>query len=241
MSEDYLNTLRHLREISAIDAKLARARAEKKKLEVELAEKKAALEQLKILAAEAVKQFNQKELVYKKEEKYLRDEQAKLVDRRKALHSLQNYKLQQAAEKEIEAASKQLGAQEEKLIEGLDEMEQLSAKSTEAQSLLQDAEAGLKTFLAEFEVSCKTFEERFSAYLKEREVAVANVSPASLQFYERVVERYPFDAIVAYKEQACTGCFLGLGPQVMQEIGKAKNLVRCRGCGRILFLEELLQ
>src|SRR5690606_22030638 len=116
MSEDFSQTLKSLRLICVIDGKLAGIRAERRRLEDELTAKKAAVNSAKNVAAERIRISTDRNNTYRRDERSLKDEQAKLVDRRKALQSLQNYKLQQAAEREIEAAAKQLGSQEEVLI-----------------------------------------------------------------------------------------------------------------------------
>ena len=238
MSEEIRKTLLNLKAIGSIDSKVAHIRAERKRLEDELAEKKKTLDAAEKDAAEKISHHAERSRMYQREENFLRDEQAKLVDRRKALQSLQSYKLQQAAEKEIEAASKQLSAQEENLIEALDLVESLEKTAQEAQGVLDGLKSEYEALSTEAEETFKTLEERAAAQSTERAELVAAIDPKAFKQYERLAERFPMDTVVAFKNNTCTGCFLNLGPQTMVQIGRAEEIIRCRGCGRILYLGE---
>jgi len=238
MTEDIRQTLLNLQQLAEIDSKLAGIKAQKKKFEDELAEKFKKVDSAKTDAAIKIKAHQEKNDQYRKEERYLRDEQSKLVDRRKALQGLQSYKLQQAAEREIEAAAKLLGAQEENLIGVLDQLEELQKFAKEAEDSLTGLESELTALESEVQEASKTFVEREEELKKERSEITESISKQSLSIYERIAERNPMNAVVALTDNTCTGCYLELGPQTTVEIGRANSIVRCRGCGRILFIAK---
>ena len=59
---------------------------------------------------------------------------------------------------------------------------------------------------------------------------------ANLAVYERIKERYPMDPAIKVHEGRCDGCGQQVVPQMMLHLEQGQSLVKCRGCGRILFL-----
>jgi len=180
----------------------------------------------------------EKKQKYAKDEKLLKEEQQKLVDRRKALTTLQNYKLQSAAEKEIDHVSRGLSVREGTLVDSLDEMEKLEEAATEISKLISSLEEELGKEEKDAEATFVTLEERESEYLTQREESISEVDESALSLYDRVRQRFPMDAVVPVTNQTCTGCFMKIVPQTMVEISRGEKLVRCRGCSRILYLGE---
>src|SRR5262245_34490605 len=125
MTAENKSLLAKLIELSKIDVAIARIKAEKKTLETDLLALHSSIKKEEQEKAQKQKVYDDKNGRYQKEEKRLRDEGDKLVQRRKALTTLNNYKLQQSAEKEIEHASRQITSQEEALLTTLEEVENL--------------------------------------------------------------------------------------------------------------------
>ena len=235
---DKQNLLRNLVLISKIDSAIAGISAEKKKLTDSSASKHELVGATELSAKETEFNLRERKSFYGREERHLKEAQQKLVDRRKALTSLSNYKLQVAAEREIEAAAKQLAAQEERYVGDLDELDALTAAAQEAKAAYQAALEDSAVFDKEMAETCKVLEERMKEYVVEREALAPLIDQKSMALYTRVKDKYPMDAVVALSRNVCSGCFLELGPQSMVEIARGQSLIRCRGCGRILFLED---
>lgn len=226
--------------LGKLDSTLARIAAEKKQSESALTERFVQLEGLR-------KELQNKRQVvelerdkYDKEENRLKDESQKLVDRRKALSTFSNYKVQQSAQKEIEASAKQLSAQEEKLLTTLEEVEKLE---TEFQTLSEQASKAEEEYVAfEEDVRAKiaTLEERYQEKSANRSQVASQVKPDALVHYERIRERYPMDPVVAIQNGACSGCFVQVAAQQQVQVARAVETVLCRGCARILYLPEQL-
>jgi uncharacterized protein len=232
------NILKNLVVISRIDSKIAAVVAERTKLEEKLNAKRRAAKASELDSREKAKAFQDRKAIYEREERHLKESQAKLVDRRKSLTTLGAYKLQMAAEREIEAASKQLLGQEEHFVKMLDQIEELEAAANQAQAAFLAVKADAESFEKEVKDALVTLEERIGEYTRERELEAPQLDERNVATYNRAKERFPMDAVVPLKQNVCGGCFLELGPQMMVEIARGRTLVRCRGCGRILYLEE---
>ncbi|RIL12118.1 MAG: hypothetical protein DCC75_00990, partial [Proteobacteria bacterium] len=123
MDEAGQKLIQILLRLSKIDTSIARIAAEKREIQTAIAADQALLKKTHTDFTAKSKAFQEEQSRCNKEEKSLKEEREKLVQRRKALASLNNYKLQQAAEREIEHASRQLGIREEALLKVLDQVE----------------------------------------------------------------------------------------------------------------------
>ena len=228
--------LETLTKLGKIDGAVARIFAEKKRIETALTNQKQSVKKAQNEFESRSKVLEEKRGRYLKEEKFLKEEREKLIARRKALSSQNNYKLQQAAEREIEHNSRILNAREEALIAVVDEVSALEKECAAKKEDADKVSAALQTLLDDSNAAFATFEERLGNYQADREELVKSVEPQYLSLYERVRERYPGDAIAAVTNTSCAGCFIQVVPQMVVEITKGLSVVRCRGCGRILYI-----
>ena len=186
MGESTRILLETLHSLGEVDASLARIRAEVKALDQEIEEKGTALEQKKSGKSELESLVKGRKAKYELEEERLKEESQKLVHRRKALSTFNDYKTQQSAQKEIEQAAKQLSQQEEKLLSSLDgaeeEEQQLKTLTEEVEKL--DGE--YTKILADSEESLSALREQEQEKLEKRKGLVAEVPPKELTRYQRI-------------------------------------------------------
>ena len=238
MENDFSETLKKLLAISKIDANLAGINAEKSSLDKKLAEMKEALLSASFDYKKKYAAHEAKNSSYQKEEKRIKELQQKLVERRKALSTLGGYKLQMAAEREIESDSKQLSAQEEVLIKSLDQIEELAKAAEAAKEVLENGKKEYSLFYDEYKGTEANFQERVKEYTTERETLLPGIDSRTLSTYERIMQRHPMNPVVPLKKDfTCAGCFMSLGPQMRVELSRATSLVKCPACGRIMYLD----
>lgn len=226
--------------LGKLDSTLSRIKAEIKQTKDSMSERFVALEKLRKDLAGKKLDYQEEQAKYNREENRLRDESQKLVDRRKALSSFSNYKVQQSAQKEIETAAKQLSAQEEKLLSTLEELELLEKQVSEATAELEQSEKEFREHEEDSTGKLATLEDRLQEKSASRDEIAARVKPDSLAYYQRIRERYPMDPVVAVQDGACRGCFVQVNAQQQVQIARGETTVTCRGCSRILYLPEQL-
>lgn len=239
MGEANTTLLSKLIALSKVDASLARILAESKQLESNLADKLLSLKKRKEEFAQRSSTLAERRERIRREEKRLKDEQQKLIDRRKGLATFTNYKLQQAAEKEIEHAAKQLGVYEEQLLVAIDEMESLEAEVEQAESELNQFETEVNELAGNSDATLQSLHERRQEKEAERAELARDIDPAQLAVYDRIMQRYPMDPVVPLSsDHHCQGCYMQVGPQMIVQVARGEELVKCRGCGRILYLTQ---
>jgi predicted nucleic acid-binding Zn-ribbon protein len=169
-----------------------------------------------------------------KEEKRIAEERDKLVDRRKALSSLGNYKLQQAAGKEIDHSSKELDIHESTVLAMLDEVESHTLALKDVDSLLAQRHEQYTAREAEVAATLSNFEQRQSDYIAERTELAKKIPAPSMAIYEQVRKRFPTDPVVLLNNHSAPGVLCAWSTRCIQ-ISRGQAFLGV-GCGRILHL-----
>ena len=227
-----------LKTLAKFDASIIRTQVERRQAEEAVDARKKEIEGKKLVIAKHEAAYKEKHDLYNKEEKRLRDERVKLEDRKKALETLTNFKLMEAAQKEVSAAEAEIGKEEELILEHIDEADGIKDK---LDSLKEEFEAYSKesdTFFDDSKANIESLNEREVDYTKKRDEAREVIDPGSLNLYANAVKKYPTDPVVSVKEKTCQGCFVSLPPVQLSELASSTKLIPCRGCKRILYLES---
>jgi predicted nucleic acid-binding Zn-ribbon protein len=224
-------------QLSKLDSQIAILQAQLKKIEGEQKSRMQAVATVSQKREARAKILADKKALVSREEKGIKLERDKINDRRRALGTLNNYKLQQAAEREIDYVSKQIGQREELLLGLMREVEVLEKEISEVDTLLQ----GMKDELQVFEKTAGEHVADYTAQLTALQQGRAQLAQSignaqALTLYNRIVTRFPTDPIVdVVNRDSCAGCFMKVGPQVSVQISRG-DVVKCPGCGRILKL-----
>lgn len=224
-------------QISKLDVQIALLNAQKKKLDADLAARRQV-----IAGHETKKQARARVLADKKslcdrEEKSVKHERERINERRVALQTLNNYKLQQAAEREIEFVAKQIGQREDLLLGLMREVEAIEKEVADLNGVIQGLQGELAALEAESSVTMKGIDEQLADLNQRRGAQASEVgNPSVLTVYNRIRDRFPSNPVVEIANRdSCAGCFMKLGPQVIVQVSR-QDMVKCPGCGRILFL-----
>lgn len=238
MGEMNKSLLADLLQLSKVDSALASILAEKKGFEKLIQEKSEAKRKSELLVQAKTKVAEEKRDLCRKEERSIADERSRLAERRKALKTLSTFKLQQAAEKEVDYGARQVSLREETLIKALGEAENLEKDLKATKDEHARIVADLEKAEAEARDTLVTLNEREARHRGDRIELAKKIDPAAISLYGRVVGKHAMNAVVAINKGTCSGCFMQVGPQVVVQISRGNALVRCPGCGRILYLPE---
>ncbi len=236
MSENFIE---NLIEVGKLDATLTRMMMEKEMSTKQYSHINAELNRKAVILSGRSNLLKEKEAKYSVEEKRIGEERQKLVDRRKAIMSFNDFRTQQAAQKEIEFASKQLDAREESLFPLMEEIENLKK---DYDRIVEECKA-LKT---SFDALAKTrkeaddvFKKREEENLQKKDSIIKNLERSIFVEYNKAKNRNPMDPIVpVIGANLCGGCSMKLGSQVVVNIAKENFVVHCPGCNRILYIKK---
>jgi len=225
-------------ELSKVDAAVARLGAEEKKLDTELKTRRAELTQRETQFKERSRIFQERQALVTREQSAMRDERDRLVVRRKALGTLNNYKLAQSAEKEIQNASRELDVRETALKSMVKDFEKLREDVGMLELTVEDQRTTLAKREDELLAELNSLAERKREGMVRREELVKGVDSTMRSLYDRSRIKFPTDPIVPLKGTSCSGCFMQIGPQLVVQMLQGQQVVRCPGCSRILMTEE---
>lgn len=224
-------------QLGKLDVQIASLSAQKKKLETELTSRKQVIVGHDTKKAAREKVLGGKKALCIKEEKGVKEERDRINERRAALNTLNNYKLQQAAEREIDYVAKQIGQREDLLLGLMREIEILEKEVGDMDGVIKGLNDEYAALDKDSSETIRTLEEQLAGLSKERaENAGLLAGQAILMAYNRTRDRFPSNPVVeVLNRDSCAGCFMKLGPQVIVQVSR-QDVVKCPGCGRILRL-----
>ncbi len=178
-----------------------------------------------------------------KERRTLEDEMtdkiAHVKERQSKMMQVQTSREQTALLKEIEDAKKNVKENEEKIVSIMEQVEKLTAETTEEKNLLK-AE---KTLVDEEKVKVKTVIDELSKGKKtkknRRDKQAGAVNGSMIQKYEILRERRNGLAIVNVLDGVCQGCFMNLPPQKYNMLLRGDQVLECPSCQRLIYHQEI--
>jgi len=226
---EYLIALQRTdREIQRLKAEIAELPKRVAAIEQQLAGTKAVLEKAK----SAVKTDEAARRKYETAITDLRQKISKYRDQSLEVKTNEQYK---ALLHEIQFAEREIGANEDKILE-------LMVNAEVREKEVKAAEADLKKETADIEKEKKIAHDRTAADEKEladwsakREAARAAIDADLLRHYERV-SKFRGSGLAEVLEQKCTGCSVFLRPQTYNEVRSGK-MIYCDSCQRILYYD----
>lgn len=230
--------LKSLIALSKLDSTIALALAEQKKLRADIESRKGKLALRESELAQKGKAIKDRRAKAVKEEAEIKQEEQKLAARRQALETLNNYKAQQAGEREIESNAKLVHDRVDALLKTVDDVDKVQGLVESLAAQVEQERKTVHAFEQEAMAEIAALEEKLLRNRGERAALAANIEKPHLALYDRVCHRFPSDAVVAVEGGSCKGCFVQIGSQTVVQILKGETLSRCPGCGRILFIDE---
>jgi len=224
-------------ELSKVDSLLFGIEIQRKKILDELATRRQAIVAHESKRAARSKQLEDKRAACLKEEKSVKNERDRINERRRSIGTLNNYKVQQAAEREIDFVAKQIGKREEMVLGLMREVELLEKDLTEFDGVLSGLQSEFSALEKDSGVALADFDARSAEYRAQRDELLKNVaSHPALVIYNRIQSRYPQNPVVeVMNRDTCAGCHIKIGPQAVVQIARG-DVVKCPGCGRIMCL-----
>jgi predicted nucleic acid-binding Zn-ribbon protein len=154
------------------------------------------------------------------------------------LYKVQNNKEYDAISLEIDTKKAEIESLENKIIQTLEDEEELKKERTE----LSEEISGLETQHQENqkeleEINLQTQEEEVRLRHERKKISRL-FDDRYLRLYERIRQAKDGLAVAPIKRSSCGGCFSSIPPQRIVEIREAGRLHTCEHCGRILIWVE---
>jgi predicted nucleic acid-binding Zn-ribbon protein len=203
-----------------------------------LAARKLALEARQKALDEAKKALQDEKVAVKKHEHHLQSQQSKSDDLRVKLNVVKKNEEYKAIQNQLALDKSHMDKTEGEILEA---MEQVDTKT----AAVYAAELEVMKFTDEVAALAKQIDEHADAQraqLAELDKAIVDaeslIDENERDRYKRTVKQRGADALAAIDGSACSGCYVTITHQMMNELINADRLTFCLSCGRILYLAE---
>ena len=203
-----------------------------------LTAKKAAAAARQTKLEEAKKALQDEKLTIKKHEAQIQAHQAKNDDLKIKQNTVKKNDEYKALGTQIDANKASIEKIEGLILEAMD-------KAAEKEAVVAAADAEAKKFAAEVDAQAKQIEASAAGQkvqLAELDAAITEaesfIDEEQRERYRRTVKQRGADALAAVEGSACSGCYVTVTGQVMNELMNGKTLQYCMSCGRMMYLAE---
>jgi hypothetical protein len=136
---------------------------------------------------------------------------------------------------EIVVAEEAIRSLEDRVLERMEEAENLTRDLKAAEAELKTQQAAIaterKALDAEAAALVKTADETTAA----RGAAAKELSPEALKLFDYVSKARKGLAVAEARDGGCTVCHVRMRPQMFNEVRRGENLIQCESCMRILY------
>lgn len=172
------------------------------------------------------------------EEHRLRDEEQKIVERRKQLTAIGGAKSAKLVEREIDIASRSLETMEKSVLEAVSVCDQLDGQLTELRENADRLHMELEETTHETEKNLEDLTGKLAELNEEHDTLLKQIDERLKNLYRKVNNRYPGEAVALAKKGSCRSCYRALPAQLYNQVMAGNRLIQCPGCSRILVFAD---
>lgn len=230
--------LDYLIKLQDIDAQIYRLNAEKESKPEEIKELKDSLAQKQSGMKEAEENLKTLQVKHKEKEMELGTKEEGVKKLQAQLYQLKTNKEYSAMLHEIEGHKADNSLLEEEIIKLMDAIDMASAKVGEEKKEFEEESKSTEAAIKVIEDRIKEIESNIAGLNKKRKELTPNISPRTLNDYERILSGKDGLALVEVVNDCCGGCYMQMPPQVINEIRMKQNIIRCESCNRMLYIKD---
>jgi hypothetical protein len=189
-------------------------------------------------ALEAIQEAIKKtRLEANKGELEVKQKDAEIHKARVTLNTVKTNQEYAVIKEQIARHEEERGKIEDSVLQYLEEIDQLEERRKAAQKALSDQEKILARKESELAGVLAGIDAKVAAHRAQRAQLAQAVDRDHLELYERILGHLQDFAISAVKDLVCQGCFTAVTRQDITVLMLGQELMQCRSCGRLLFLE----
>lgn len=212
-----------------------RARAiplESAELDAELAEARSAVDVAKGKQFELEKQQRHEELI-------LDDKNTLLRKYDQQLFSVKTNKEYKAILAEMDLAKAEISTIEDRILEIMTDVDYVKGEMLSADQALRDQEAKVAEGKRELDAELGNVQRDLKDREQQKEALIPGVAEELYGLYERIRKaKTNGPGAVPIRNDSCSGCFMQIPPQVINELIADDRVITCQSCSRILYWPE---
>ncbi len=139
---------------------------------------------------------------------------------------------------EIQAAEEQIRGEEDKILEVMEQMENMEAELKGAEKEMLKKTAELKENIRKTNESVPSLKTELARLMGQKELTESQIGADLLSRYRRIAEVRKGVALAEAKDELCSACHVRIRPQMYAELLRTENIHACDSCSRILFSRQ---
>jgi predicted nucleic acid-binding Zn-ribbon protein len=139
---------------------------------------------------------------------------------------------------EIQMAEAQIRQEEDRILEIMEEMEDLEASLKNDERELRARAQEIKKSVQACESAVPEMEATLVSLREDKTKTEASIESELLARYRRIAELRKGIALAEARDELCTACHVRIRPQVYAELLGTEDIHSCDSCSRILYLRE---
>lgn len=163
-------------------------------------------------------------------------EKAAATENRLYSGTVSNPKELQDMQEEIASLKRRRAALEDDLLETMIDVETREAFLQETRQTLEQVRQDWAADQGDLVIEQQTLQETLAGLQQEREAALGDVDPASLEQYRAIAPRKQGRAVAELDDATCTICGYRQTSTTVQQLRQGNELVKCANCERILVI-----
>ncbi|MHC4321921.1 MAG: zinc ribbon domain-containing protein [Planctomycetota bacterium] len=229
---DALKRLQSLKnKINELETSQERRKQDVQKKKVQIEEEKAFAEKKQEEKIAVQKDIDRKELDLKTNE-------GEITKYNVQLNSIKTNKEYTALVSEIGSKKADMSILEDEILSMMSKLEIANQGYVKATEDLRNEEESLKDLINSVDAEIKETDIEIEKIKNEQKKYIDLLDEYSLKNYNRLSNIKGGKAIVPVIGNVCGGCSMNITTQTLNELMSSKDLVFCRSCSRILYLDE---
>lgn len=203
-----------------------------------LATRQAALVTKQTALVDARKASQDAKARLKNKEVQLQGQQAKVDDLTVKLNAVKKNEEYKAIQNQIAHDKLSMAKVEDEILESMTSIEAQAVAITALDVEVKAFEAQITAMKAQIEAQESAQRGQLDELDRGIVEAEAIIPADERERYRRTVKQRGADALAEVDNSACTGCYVSVTSQMVNELINAVSLTYCKTCGRILYLSE---
>jgi predicted nucleic acid-binding Zn-ribbon protein len=142
---------------------------------------------------------------------------------------------------EIEVVKKAIDEMEEEVIKKMEEIDSFKKLVKEEEAKLNSIKEKLAKEEEELRAREESIKQTMNSLIEKRKNETKDIKPEILAEYDRIKEKRNGLAIVPIVNGNCSGCHMGIHPQLFTKVYASISIETCPSCQRIIYIEDILE
>ncbi len=233
-----IESIEILKRVQSLKSKIDELEASQQRRKLDVQKKKDQIKHKKDLSEKKHEEKISAQKEIDKKDLDLKANEGEIAKYNVQLNSIKTNKEYTALRSEIGVKKADMSVLEDELLETMSKLEKVDQEHSKATEDLRNEEESLKELIVSVEADIKEADTEIEKIKNDQKKYLDSLDEYTLTQYNRLSNIKDGKAVVAVVGNVCGGCFMNITTQTLNSLIGGKDLVFCRSCSRILYLDE---